>query len=81
MKRVVLAAAIGILVFGFSATGALAFHCPKLIGAGKRLAAKSMGDTKAKASILLDEAMSLHKSGNHKSSMQKAAQAVDILTK
>ncbi len=81
MKRVALAVATGILIIGFSATGALAFHCPKLIAAGKRLAGKSMVDTKAKASILLDEAMALHKSGNHKSSMQKATQAVDILTR
>ena len=80
-KRVSMAVIAGVLAVGFSATSAFAFHCPKLIGAGRRLAAKGMGSDKAKAVSLLDEAMSLHKSGNHKTSMQKATQAVDLLTK
>ena len=80
-KRILVMAAAGILAVAFSATSAFAFSCPKLVGAGKRLAAKGMGSDKAKAVALLDEAMSLHKSGNHKASMQKATQAVALLTK
>ncbi|MEE9276244.1 MAG: hypothetical protein V3V62_13140 [bacterium] len=80
-KRMGMAAAAGILALGFSATSALAFQCPKLIGAGRRLAAKATGPAKAKASALLDEAMALHKSGNHKTAMQKGTQAVDLLTR
>ncbi len=81
MKRIVMIAAAGILAVGFSATSVLAFHCPKLIGAGRRLAAKSNSPNKGKATALLDEALALHKSGGHKTSMQKATQAVDLLTK
>ncbi len=81
MKRIVMMAAAGILAVGFSATSVLAFHCPKLVGAGRRLAAKASGPKKAQAIILLDEAWALHKSGKHKTSMQKATQAVDMLTK
>ena len=80
-KRFLVVAAAGILAVAFTATSAFAFHCPKLIGAGRRLAAKGMGSNKAKAVSLLDEAMSLHKSGGHKTAMQKATQAVDLLTK
>ncbi|MFP6890558.1 MAG: hypothetical protein VCF07_12565 [Nitrospinota bacterium] len=80
-KRMAIMAVAGILAVGLSATGALAFHCPKLIGAGNRLLAKAMGPEKGKAAALLEEAMALHKSGDHKKSMQKGTQAVDILTK
>ena len=80
-KRILVVAAAGILAVAFSATSAFAFSCPKLIGAGRRLAAKGMGSDKAKAVSLLDEAQNLHKSGSHKTSMQKATQAVALLTK
>ena len=81
MKRIAMIAAAGILAVGFSATSVLAFHCPKLIGAGRRLAAKASAPKMSKAAALLDEALALHKSGSHKTSMQKATQAVDLLTK
>ncbi len=81
MKRIVMIAVAGILAVGFSATSVLAFHCPKLIGAGRRLAAKSNSPNKGKAIALLDEALALHKSGNHKTAMQKGTQAVDLLSK
>jgi len=81
MKRIVMIAAAGILAVGFSATSVLAFQCPKLIGAGRRLAAKPNAPNKAKAIALLDEALALHKSKGHKTAMQKATQAVDLLTK
>ena len=68
------------MITAFTATSAFAFHCPKLIGAGRRLS-KMASAGKAKAIQLLDEAQSLHKAGNHKASMQKATQAVDLLTK
>ena len=80
-KQFMLVVAAVFLALGFSATSAFAFHCPKLIAAGRRLAAKTGGSNKAKAVSLLDEAMGLHKSGSHKTSMQKATQAVDLLTK
>ncbi|MDA1000856.1 MAG: hypothetical protein O2807_10150 [bacterium] len=80
-KRYMLVAAAGFLALSFSATSAFAFHCPKLIGAGQRLAAKASGPDKDKAVSLLDEATNLHKSGDHTASMQKGTQAVDLLTK
>ncbi len=82
-------AKIGILmalVLGFAATEAFAFRCPKLIGAGRRLAAKAMGGDKDKAIQLLNAAQADHdqavkekKDALHTSSMQKATDAIDLL--
>ncbi|HBK78853.1 MAG TPA: hypothetical protein DDZ83_04065, partial [Nitrospinae bacterium] len=54
-KRMAIMAVAGILAVGLSATGALAFHCPKLIGAGNRLLAKAMGPEKGKAAAPFGE--------------------------
>ncbi len=80
LKKMTMITAVGILALGVSATSALAFSCPKLIGAGRRVAAKATGPNKAKALALLDEAMALHKSGSHKKAMQKATQGVVLVS-
>jgi hypothetical protein len=80
MKRIGVWVLAIFMISAFTATSAFAFHCPKLIGAGRRLVKKA-GAGNGKAIQLLDEAQSLHKSGNHKASMQKATQAVALLAK
>ena len=79
-KRIGVGVMVIFMISAFTATSALAFSCPKLIGAGRRLS-KMASAGKGKAIQLLDEAQALHKAGNHKASMQKATQAVALLAK
>ena len=87
-QRVLKVAALMALVVGFTASNALAFSCPKLIAAGRSLAAKAMGKDKTDAAKLLDEAEAAHKdavatkkAAGHTDSMKKATDAVSILAK
>ena len=87
-QRVLKVAALMALVVGFTASNALAFSCPKLIAAGRSLAAKAMGKDKTAAAKLLDEADAAHKdavamkkAAGHTDSMKKATDAVSILAK
>ena len=87
-QRVLKVAALMALVVGFTASNALAFSCPKLISAGRSLAAKAMGKDKTDATKLLDEAEAAHKdavsmkkAAGHTDSMKKATDAVSILAK
>ncbi|MDP7662090.1 MAG: hypothetical protein QF451_02240 [Nitrospinota bacterium] len=83
-KRVVLGILTAVLAVGFSAQSAFAFRCPKLIAAGRRLAANASGDMKSKAIVLLNEAEASHKGATsakgHVTAMQKATDAVAMLT-
>jgi len=88
VQRMLRIAALAALVVGFTAPNALAFACPKLIGAGRTLAAKAQGKDKAEAVKLLDEAEAAHKkavaeknAAGHTDSMKKATDAVSILAK
>lgn len=87
-QRVLKVAALMALVVGFTASSALAFSCPKLISAGRSLAAKATGKDKTDAVKLLDEAEAAHKdavatkkAAGHTDSMKKATDAVSILAK
>jgi hypothetical protein len=87
-QRLLKITALMALVVGFTASNALAFSCPKLIGAGRTLAAKAMGKDKADAVKLLDEADKAHKdavamkkAAGHTDSMKKATDAVANLVK
>lgn len=87
-QRVLKVAALMALVVGFTASSALAFSCPKLIAAGRTLAAKAKEAEKGQAVKLLDEADAAHKDAvatkkpaGHTTSMQKATDAVSILVK
>ncbi|MEK6710110.1 MAG: hypothetical protein AABZ64_05995 [Nitrospinota bacterium] len=88
LKRMVKAAALMALVVGFTASNALAFSCPKLIAAGRTLAAKAKGMEKEEALKLLNEAQQAHEQAvkdktpaGHQASMQKGADAIDKLVK
>lgn len=88
VQRLLKIAALMALVVGFTASNALAFACPKLIAAGRALAAKAKGMEKTNALKLLDEAEAAHKgavamkkAAGHTDSMRKATDAVSILAK
>ncbi len=82
-KRLLMGVFVGVLAVGFTAPSAFAFRCPKLIGAGRRLAKTYFFDT-AQASKLLNEAEVAHKGATstkgHITAMQKATDAIAILT-
>ena len=79
-KQIMTGALVGVLAVVLTASSAFAFRCPKLIGAGRRLAKTYVMGTD-QAIKLLNEAESLHKSGKHKAAMQKGTDAIAILTK
>lgn len=88
VQRLLKIAALMALVVGFTAANALAFSCPKLVAAGRTLAAKAMGKDKTDAVKLLDEAEAAHKdavatkkAAGHTDSMKKATDAVANLVK
>jgi hypothetical protein len=62
---------------------ALANSCPRLIREGRDLLSKASmpADQSDKIKGLLDEAQSLHQSGNHGESMTKANEALGMLKK
>lgn len=88
VQRLLKIAALMALVVGFTATNALAFSCPKLVAAGRALAAKATEKDKTDAVKLLDEAEAAHKNAvatkkaaGHTDSMKKATDAVSNLVK
>lgn len=84
MKKHLLPILVSGLVFGLSATPALAFHCPKLVAECQAVAAKaekragSDMSKVAEAKQGCDDALKLHEQGKHKESVIKAGESISL---
>ncbi len=78
--RSLLAAAV---LVAFTAAPALAFYCPKNVGAIDAALAKGSWSDADKAAVkaLRDEGDALHKAGKHKEAVVKLAEAMRALVK
>ena len=76
MKKLMAVTAVAVAL-AFTAGGAFASGCPKVIKEGRDAAAKmKMDDPKVKASVAkLDEAQKLHDGGKHADSLKLANEA------
>lgn len=84
MRKHVLSALVSALVFGVSATSALAYHCPKLVAECQAVVAKvekrdgSDMAMVAEAKQGCQQALTLHEQGDHKGSVIKAGEAIAL---
>jgi len=80
MKKLMAVTAVAVAL-AFTAGGAFASGCPKVIKEGRDAAAKmKMDDPKVKASVAkLDEAQKLHDGGKHADSLKLANEAAASL--